>query len=217
MTAVQMKRLNVLRNTYSGVIGEMAIATALIRRGYKVAKPYWNDDVIDLLVLLPHESGHSFVPIPIQIKSLQPASEKECGDGLKKKYVDRTPLLCLAIYSPEHDRIWFIPGAHNIRKAHRAGVIRSQQRRGPNRVPWEKLEPTDAVRVYVDMSGTQSSELQEWLLNSDAQWKRLDRSLFGMTSRLASKTRSADILLNLAGDEEGAVSSAEEPRSGSNA
>jgi hypothetical protein len=138
-------------------------------------------------------------------------------DGLKKKYLDRTPLLCLAIYSPEHGRIWFIPGAHNIRKVHRAGVIRSQQRRGPNRVPFEQLELNDAVRIYVDVSGKPGAELQLWLLDSDVRWKRLDKLLVGLASRPTNETKPADILLNLADDEERTGSSTEELHSGSNA
>ena len=50
----QVTRLHALTNTYSGVVGEMAAATALIRAGLQVAKPYWNDDEVDLLVFWRH-------------------------------------------------------------------------------------------------------------------------------------------------------------------
>lgn len=36
--------------------------------------------------------------------------------GLRKRYLDRQPALCLAIYSPAHDKIWFFPGADAIRQ-----------------------------------------------------------------------------------------------------
>src|SRR5580704_18972552 len=122
---IRARRLLGLTNTYSGIAGELAVATALLLSGYKVAKPYWNNDAMDLLVLWQNESGHSHSVIPVQVKSVQRGSSKKTEipiDGLKKKYVQRHPSLCLGIFSPELNKVWFIPGARNILRVHKTGV-----------------------------------------------------------------------------------------------
>lgn len=159
-----------LDNTYSGAVGELAVATILLRCGQKVAKPYWNNDVMDLVVLHRCKDGVTHMVIPVQVKSiqrLQSLSEEIPISGLKKRYLDRTPNLCLAIYSPEFNRIWFVPGADNIRALHKAGVQKSIGRPGRNRDSYESIDPTGDVAIYVDLEETGSTELNKWLLNPD--------------------------------------------------
>ena len=71
---VRVKRMYALKNTYSGVAGEMAVATALIRAGHRVAKPYWNDDEVDIMIF--ERDGLSLLPIPVQVKSIQRLDDK---------------------------------------------------------------------------------------------------------------------------------------------
>jgi len=38
--------------------------------------------------------------------------------NLKKKYIEKNSALCLAIYRPDIDRIWFIDGPENIKRVY---------------------------------------------------------------------------------------------------
>jgi len=172
MTPPPVKRLYGVTNTYSGVVGEMAVATALIRAGHQVAKPYWNDDEMDLLVFWWDEPD--FIPIPIQVKSLQRAgSDKEeiATQGLKKKYVEGQPALCLAIYSPELNKIWFIPGADKIREVHQFGVEASRLRGNP-RDAYETIDLENDVRIYVNLTKQGDAAFDgKWLIDVESPMK----------------------------------------------
>jgi hypothetical protein len=105
-----IRRIHALENTFSGVAGEARIAAEFVRCGLRVAKPYWTDDEVDLVVLYRHEN--SVLPLPVQVKSLQflesktrKLSDPRFLSGLKKRYVEKNPALCLAIYRPDEDRI----------------------------------------------------------------------------------------------------------------
>jgi hypothetical protein len=204
---VGARRILALDNSYSGVAGELAIAMALLRSGYRVAKPYWNNDVMDLLILWRDESGHSHSVIPVQVKSVQRGSSKNREvpiKGLMKKYVQRHPELCLAIYSPELDKVWFIPGAHNILKVHRAGVVRSKEGRGKDRTAFELLQPTDDVKIYVDLTDGNPA-MEQWLVKPNEPPRMLNKLLRGLTSRLRNKpkhTATVNALLDLADESE---------------
>jgi hypothetical protein len=197
-----------LNNTYSGIAGELAVATALLRSGYKVAKPYWNNDVMDLLVLWRDESGHSHSVIPVQVKSVQRASSTKAEiaiEGLKKKYVERHPGLCLGIFSPEWNRVWFIPGAHNILKVHKAGVDKSKKRGGKQRTPFELLGSDSDVRIYVNLAPTGDPDLDKWLIKLDQPQKRLDKLMRGLTLRMKDDPeveRTVEFFLDLTGEDE---------------
>lgn len=181
---VRVKRIYTLKNTYSGVVGEMAVATALIRAGHRVAKPYWNDDEVDLVVFA--KEGLSLLPIPVQVKSVQRLDNEGCEfatEGLKKKYIDRQPALCLGIYCPESNKIWFIPGAHNIRDVHRAGVLASQSRPGRSRTPYDSLSPDNDVNVYVNLTveGDKTFD-SRWLVDTTSPMK-LNKAINDLATR----------------------------------
>lgn len=178
-----MKRTNkptrvlALDNTYSGAVGELAVATTLLRCGHKVAKPYWNNDAMDLVVLHRCKDGATHMVIPVQVKSiqrLQSLSEEIPISGLKKRYLDSIPNLCLAIYSPEFNRIWFVPGADNIRELHAVGVQNSTGRPGRNRDDYESIPPKGNVPIYVNLNEAGPSELNRWLLDPDRPNEKLD-------------------------------------------
>ena len=178
-----MKRTNKLNpvlglnNTYSGAVGELAVATTLLRCGHKVAKPYWNNDAMDLVVLHLCKDGTTHMVIPVQVKSiqrLQSVSEEIPISGLKKIYLDRIPNLCLAIYSPEFNRIWFVPGADSIRELHADGVQKSIGRPGRNRDSYESIDPEGDVAIYVNIEETGPSELNKWLLDPDRPGEKIN-------------------------------------------
>ena len=138
-----------LTNTFSGVAGEARVAAELVRCGLKVAKPYWTDDSTDLLVLA--ESGTAVVPIPVQVKSVQFLPQKggetpkhRHVQGLKKRYLDR-PELCLAVYRPDTDTIWFVDGASNI-----TAVYEAQKTWNTKHQPLTELDENVDVRLYVE-------------------------------------------------------------------
>ena len=86
---------------------------------------------------------------------------------MKKKYVERQPALCLAIYCPESNKIWFIPGAHNIRHIHQAGVVASQPRPGRSRTSYDSLGPEDDVSIYVNLTDEGDEEFDSlWLIDT---------------------------------------------------
>jgi len=195
-------RIHALNNTYSGLVGEMAIATALLRCGYKVAKPYWNNDVMDLLIVSRDESGHHLC-MPIQVKSIQKLtseSQEVAVQGLKKHYVERQPGLCLGIYSPELNKIWFIAGSHNIRKVHHAGLVASKKRPGASRIPYEALKLQDDVSIYVNLSAAGNPKLDKWLVNPEKPCNKLAKLVQGLISRMQvdhSVFRAAGALIDL--------------------
>ncbi len=64
-----IRRVPALSNTFSGVAAEARVAAELVRQGFRVAKPLWTDDEVDLIVLCKGEG--TALPIPIQVKSVQ--------------------------------------------------------------------------------------------------------------------------------------------------
>lgn len=148
--AKKVTRVVALKNTWSGGAGEARVAAQLFSFGLHVAKPYWNDDEVDLLVL--HGNNNNFLPVPVQVKAVQNDGKnpRVAIQGLKKRYVERQPGLCLAIWSPRWDKIWFIEGRENIRNVY-ANQAQAHGRGRP-RTPYENLKDTNDVRIYVDLS-----------------------------------------------------------------
>lgn len=115
----KLKRIPTVTNTFSGALGEARIAAELIRCGIKVAKPYWNDDEMDLLAFL--NIGEQVVPLPIQVKSRQfLKGEDKVFIPIKKQYIAKNEGLCLLLYFPQDDSIWLINGKRNIIQAYDA-------------------------------------------------------------------------------------------------
>jgi len=52
----KLRAVHALTNTYPGVAAEIRAVAEFVRRGLKVSKPYWTDDKIDLLMLIPEKS-----------------------------------------------------------------------------------------------------------------------------------------------------------------
>jgi hypothetical protein len=157
-----IRRRYALTNTASGVAGEVAVAAALIRAGFLVAKPYWNDDEIDLLILCGEK--YRKVQIPVQVKSVQQlgsSKDEKQIQGLKKRYVENNAYLCLAIYSPEHNKIWFIDGSDNIKKIHAEGVIKSKGKKGRSRTSYKKIGSDADVPIYINISEKGDSEFDD--------------------------------------------------------
>lgn len=161
--ATRFNRVHALTNTFSGVAGEARVAAELVRCGLRVAKPYWTDDEADLLVLERVENGVA-LPIPVQVKSVQflpsksrPAESDRFISGLKKRYVERNPALCLAIYRPDTDAIWFIHGAQRIRDVYERDVAASGKR-----VAYDDLTLADDVKLRMRFDGDATF---------DADWK----------------------------------------------
>jgi hypothetical protein len=162
----KVKRVHALTNTASGAAGEARVAAELTRCGIQAAKPYWNDDEVDLLVLW--RDGQTLYPVPVQVKSVQRLHDRGGNDfvsGLKKRYVDGLPSLCLAIYHPRTDRIWFIDTAERIKQVYAA------QAGWHKHLPYADLADDDDIRIGLNL-GDQASRLDtEWLVpRDDASW-----------------------------------------------
>lgn len=162
----KIRRVHALTNTASGSAGEARVAAELARCGIMTAKPYWNDDEVDLLVLW--RDGHTLFPVPVQVKSIQRLQDKGKHDyisGLKKRYVEGLPSLCLAIYNPASDRIWFIDTAEQIREVYK------KQASWHKHVPYADLTRDDDVRIGLDLTGEQCWLDDDWLVpQDDASW-----------------------------------------------
>lgn len=162
----KVKRVHALTNTASGAAGEARVAAELTRCGIQAAKPYWNDDEVDLLVLW--RDGQTLYPVPVQVKSVQRLHDKGGNDfisGLKKRYVDGLPSLCLAIYHPKTDRIWFIDTAERIKQVYAAQVDWHKH------VPYAELADDDDVRIGLNLAEKASRLDAEWLVpRDDASW-----------------------------------------------
>lgn len=180
-----MTRLHALTNTASGVAGEAAIAAAFLRAGFQVARPLWNDDEGDLLVFW--ERSGQLIPIPVQAKSVQSKVVRDAAkhtqrcdpivapQGLKKKYIDRQPALCLAIYSPERDKIWFFPGANSIREAYKEW-LGSRSSRGRKSKAWNEMGDDYEVPIYVDVSKNGNAAFDDkWLLDRHSPTRLTDQ------------------------------------------
>jgi len=179
---VRTKRVAGLLNTFSGVAGEAKVAAELLRCGFQVAKPFWTHDEVDLIV--QHPVGSMIFPIPIQVKSVQFLDSKtrkhwqtRYVEKLKKKYVEENPALCLAIYRPDSDRIWFIDGPENIKAIHDKHAKK----------PYSMLGEKSNVRIRLTFENCPLDK--DWLApNGDCKWWS-DR-----LSRLASRLEAANLL-----------------------
>jgi len=167
MKGKPIKGVIALTKEFSGVAGEARIAAELVRNGFRVAKPYWNHDEIDLLLI--DKSNDRLIPIPIQVKSIQfiPNKNQKLKDknpiqGLRKKYVDNNFALCLAIYRPDLDNIWFINGNKNIIR-----VYEEQQSWNKRHKKYESLKEEDDIRIYVPYDINSTNFLSDWLLSKD--------------------------------------------------
>lgn len=162
----KVKRVHALTNTASGVAGEARVAAELARCGIQVAKPYWNDDEVDLLVLW--RSGQTLYPVPVQVKAVQRLDNKGSNDfiqKLKKRYVERLPSLCLAIYEPKSDRIWFIDTSERIRQVYK------DQANWHKHKPYEELTDDKDVRIGLSLTDKESRLDKDWLVpRDDASW-----------------------------------------------
>jgi hypothetical protein len=162
----KIKRVHALTNTASGVAGEARVGAELARCGIQVAKPYWNDDEIDLLVL--HRNGALLYPIPIQVKSVQ-RDPDDTGNNfiqrLKKRYIEQLPPLCLAIYNPKTDRIWFIDTAERIRSVYR------DQGEWHKHKSYDTLGDDEDVRIGLNPTAESTRLDADWLVpRDDASW-----------------------------------------------
>ena len=179
-----------LTNTASGVAGEAAVTAALLRAGLQVAKPYWNDDEMDLLVF--GKSGDDFIPIPIQVKSVQCRNEIEdevCTQGLRKMYVERQPALCLAIFSPAQNKIWFFAGPDKIKQVHAEGVLSSCGKRTkyediPVVKETEPKKKYGMVPIYVNVSEKGDIAFdKQWLIDTKSP-KKLREQISELATRI---------------------------------
>ena len=151
-----------LSNFYSGITGEARFTAEFLRNGIQVAKPYWNDDEIDLLVFTM-QSGQ-LIPIPIQVKTIQflPNANNKMPNtktlqGLKKKYIERQPTLCLAVYEPETDSMWLVAGASEIKAIYDEQYNHGRKQKkyldinGDKDLPisWDRLPEDDFTKKYL--------------------------------------------------------------------
>jgi hypothetical protein len=163
-----LRRVHALTNTFSGVAAEARVAAELVRCGLRAAKPYWADDEVDLIVLSHRDQ--LVIPVPVQVKSVQflesksrKATDPRFIGGLKKRYVEGNAALCLAIYRPDEDKIWFIDGAENIRKVY------EEDAESTGRTRYLDLKPTDCVAIRVTFDDCPLDK--DWLVPAnDARW-----------------------------------------------
>jgi len=161
-----------LRNTLSGTTGELKVAGELSRAGLRVAEPYWNDDEVDLLIFC-RVAGRD-VSVPVQVKSLQfsgthgTKSARRFVEGLKKKYIERSPGLCLALYCPDTDRLWFVPGSNAI-----CDVYDLQASWNSKHRRYKDLPSSDDVRIAL---GEGTAEIDsKWLVTTERLQAVADR------------------------------------------
>ena len=113
------RRVPALTNTFSGVAGEARVAAELVRGGMKVARPYWTDDEADLVIIVWANRG--LLPIIVQVKALQflPDGKGQVPvrayiQGLRKRYLSKSPAFVLALYRVDEDFIYLIPGHDKV-------------------------------------------------------------------------------------------------------
>ena len=182
-----------LTNTAAGVAGEMRTAGELCRHGFRVAKPYWGDNEVDLLVFL--ERGSEIVHIPIQVKTVQfDGATKKTPDpksfvqGLKKRYVQKNEWLCLVIYNPAEDWFWFIDGSERIREAYKA------QKSWHKHKSYDSLGSDDDVRLGCSKLSSDTNTLDaDYKVPPDAAifWaERIGR----IADKIANRKQSVDLI-----------------------
>ena len=183
-------------NTFSGQAGELSVAALLVRAGLRVAQPFWTNDFTDLLIL--QESLRWVLPIPVQVKSVQQATKDNPEvqiQGLKKKYVENNPALCLAIYSPAHDKIWFIPGQDNIRGVYKSWAEQGSSGAGRPRKGYDDISLEDNVSIRVNLS-TQGDESfdSKWLVDRKSP-KKLWNQLHDLADQLVTEWKKENYLV----------------------
>jgi hypothetical protein len=147
----RIRRIHALTNTFSGIAGEARIAAEFVRCGFRVAKPYWSDDEVDLLVLQRSSQPNIALPLSIQVKSVQFLPQKDGTlkdhvfiQGLKKRYVTKSPAFGLAIYRVDTDEIFFIDGQANVQ-----AIYESQSSWNKKHVSFGILAEDKDVRIAV--------------------------------------------------------------------
>jgi len=169
----EVKRIHTLTNTFSGVAAEARVAAELVRNGLFVADPYWTDDEFDLLIL--QTVSQNVIPVAVQVKAIQFISNERPRlpiQGLKKKYVAANKALCLAIYRPDSDDIWFIDGAENIKRVHN-----EQVQRGYSKKLFNELDDASDVPIKISKKPDAAFD-SEWKMPKDnAAWlpQRINR------------------------------------------
>jgi hypothetical protein len=194
-----IRRVPALTNSFSGVAGEARIAAELVRAGFRVAKPYWTDDEADLLVLMRSNGG--LLPIVVQVKSVQflPDSKGQVAprvftQGLKKRYVQKSPAFLLALYRVDKDFIYLIPGPENI-----VGTYESQKIFNKKHKAFSTLDKNDDVRMAVDF---EDKLLRKWKVDS-ADGASVSRLLNSLKDEIEGATLLSDAIdaaWNLQGD-----------------
>lgn len=166
----KLRRIHAVTNTFSGVLGEVRIAAELLRCGFKVAKPYWNDDEMDLLAFLT--VGTQIVPIPIQVKSRQfMRGEGRTFISIKKAYVSRNMGLCLFLYYPAEDTMWLINGREAI-----IGAYNAQASWDANHTRYAKIKKGANVKFAFPKAET----------SFDSKWKIDTSDASDISRRLAA-------------------------------
>ena len=180
----KVKTVHSLTNTYSGVAGEMRAAAEFVRCGLKVSKPYWTDDEVDLLILIPEKDR--LTPLPIQVKSIQfnPDPETQIQpprkpiQGLKKKYIERQVALCLVVYRPDTDDLWFFSSAQTIRD-----LYTEQFKAGIKEKSYDAIAHDADVPIAIELKPSKE-------FNDKYLWKDQDR--LWLTSKLFKLARELD-------------------------
>jgi len=156
-----LARAATLDSNPAGVAAEMRVAAELCRFGFHVARPYWTEDEIDLLVA--YEISGTVVFVPIQVKCVQfVTATRKCRvptcfiQGLKKRYIENNKWLSLVLYNPHEDWFWFIDGAINICKAYDA------QKAWHKHIAYNQIADDADVRIGLTKKGRD---------NFDALWK----------------------------------------------
>lgn len=165
----KVKRVYALTNTASGVAGEAAVTAALLRAGLRVAKPFWTDNEVDLLVFW--EEGSRLIPIPVQVKSVQaqPNEDEAMTQGLRKRYIEASPYLCLAIYSVARNKIWFIQKSENIKNVYRKWADAPKTGPGAPRTKYDDIDLQKGdvnIRVNVSKAGNAAFDAK-WLIDTE--------------------------------------------------
>jgi hypothetical protein len=145
--AQPIRRIHALSNTFSGAAGEARVAAEFVRCGLRVAKPYWTDDEVDLLLLA--KADNMAVPLAVQVKSVQfiqkeKTQERVFIQGLKKRYVNKSPAFAVAIYRVDSDEIFFVDSPENVISMYEAQKTWNKKHKG-----FDSLQDDDDVRIAV--------------------------------------------------------------------
>jgi hypothetical protein len=106
--------------------------------------------------------------------------------GLRKKYIDRQPALCLAIYSPARDKIWFFPGADAIRQVY-ADWLATRSSKGRKSKALDAMGDEEEVPIYVDVSKEGDKDFDaKWLLDRQSPTK-LTKQIHDLARRVIDR------------------------------